>query len=431
MSVHVTMQEPVVVDVAPVNESTKKWGVCAVPRMWQMPDGSFILRVNGEQDTCFVDNLNQARNQYYLSNDLGDTWEHIPDGDSVVDMRVITGIEPPYIRLQNGNWAAIRRTIEPAAISNIPYLKTYPRPSLETISHSYRYADLPEEYKSADFVIYDHTGKEVSVCPLHLDAPELEVDVLCGAQYRDGKEILVKEYVPIPERLSRYTHLHSIVELKDGTLAGLVYGQNPDVPDRTYGIVYFAVSHDGGHTWTIRGTIGIRDTDVDFGYTEENSLAIAPDGSLLVVMRTEHCVPKEVERMTGTMYSRSADNGFTWTKPAAITDSSVTPHLVTLENGVIAFVYGRPGVHVRYSTDNGISWSEPHTVIGKTLEEFTAEGVEYMDCKYWNQDSYCNTFMFPISEDTVLLCYNDMKYDPGDGLEHRASLVRKIKFEKF
>ena len=134
--------------------------------------------------------------------------------------------------------------------------------------------------------------------------------------------------------------------------------------------------------------------------------------------------------MTGTMFSRSADNGFSWTKPVAITDSSVTPHLITLDNGVIAFVYGRPGVHVRYSTDNGSTWSEPHTVIGKTLEQFTAEGVEYMDCKYWLQDSYCNTFMYPVSEDTVLLCYNDMKYDSGDGLEHRASLVRKIRFEK-
>jgi len=420
----------VVVDVAPVNESTKKWGVCAIPRMWKIPDGSFILRVNGEQDTSFVNNLHQAANQYYRSADNGDTWIHLPNGEETVDMRCITGIEPVYTQLQNGNWVAIRRPHKPDEISGLKPLKTYQSASLETISHSYRYNDLPECCKAQELVIFDEDGNEIDAFPMHMDAPELEVGVLCGAQYRDGKAVLVQEYAPIPERLGSYTTLHGLTELLDGTLVGLVHGQHPYCADRTYGTVYLAASEDGGHNWYIRGEISVLDPEVAFGYTEENSMILAPDGSLIVVMRTEHCVPKEIEPRTSAMFSRSTDGGYTWEKPVPITDSSVTPHLVRLDNGIIAFVYGRPGVHVRYSTDSGHTWSEPYTVIGKTLEQFAAEGVDYMDCKYWNQDSYCNTFMYPISEDTVLLCYNDMKYDPGDGLEHRASLVRKIKFEK-
>lgn len=50
-------------------------------------------------------------------------------------------------------------------------------------------------------------------------------------------------------------------------------------------------------------------------------------------------------------------------------------------------------------------------------------------CKYWDQDTYANTSLYAVSEDTVLLQYNDMKYQTGDGLDHRATLVRKITFQ--
>ena len=53
-----------------------------------------------------------------------------------------------------------------------------------------------------------------------------------------------------------------------------------------------------------------------------------------------------------------------------------------------------------------------------------------MECKFWDMDTYANTLIEVLSEDTFLICYTDMKYQTGDGLNHRATLVRKITFRK-
>lgn len=35
-----------------------------------------------------------------------------------------------------------------------------------------------------------------------------------------------------------------------------------------------------------------------------------------------------------------------------------------------------------------------------------------------------------INNDTVLVLYNDLKYDEGDGIHHKAAFVRKITLKK-
>lgn len=84
-----------------------------------------------------------------------------------------------------------------------------------------------------------------------------------------------------------------------------------------------------------------------------------------------------------TLLCRSADNGYTWTKPEKVADSSVTPHVVALDDGIVLLIYGRPGVHFKISEDN-----------------------------------------------SVLVLYNNLKYDDGDGLRHKAAFVRKITVER-
>ena len=49
-----------------------------------------------------------------------------------------------------------------------------------------------------------------------------------------------------------------------------------------------------------------------------------------------------------------------------------------------------------------------------------------MDAKYGDTSSYSNTFVEKISENTVLILYNDMKYDCGDGKKHKATLARTV-----
>lgn len=48
-----------------------------------------------------------------------------------------------------------------------------------------------------------------------------------------------------------------------------------------------------------------------------------------------------------------------------------------------------------------------------------------MAAKYFDTSSYSNTFVEKLSENSVLVLYNNLKYDDGDGLRHKAAFVRK------
>ena len=80
--------------------------------------------------------------------------------------------------------------------------------------------------------------------------------------------------------------------------------------------------------------------------------------------------------------------------------------------------------------DNGVSWSSSYPIIGKTLSEELAAGKSYMAAKYSDTSSYSNTFVEKLSDNSVLVLYNNLKYDDGDGLCHKAAFVRKITAER-
>ena len=125
----------------------------------------------------------------------------------------------------------------------------------------------------------------------------------------------------------------------------------------------------------------------------------------------------------------SKDQGYTFSREKSIADSSVTPHVLCLEEGVV-IIYGRPGVHIVCSKDNGETFSSPVAVIGKTLTEELEGGKTYMQAKYTDTDSYSNTFIEKLSKDAFLILYTNLKYNPGDGLFHKATLVRKATIKK-
>ena len=53
-----------------------------------------------------------------------------------------------------------------------------------------------------------------------------------------------------------------------------------------------------------------------------------------------------------------------------------------------------------------------------------------MAAKYFDTCSYSNTFVEKLSDNSVLVLYNNLKYDDGDGLRHKAAFVRKITVER-
>ena len=108
----------------------------------------------------------------------------------------------------------------------------------------------------------------------------------------------------------------------------------------------------------------------------------------------------------------------------------MTPHVVSLADGIVLLIYGRPGVHFKISEDNGKTWSSSYPIIGKTLSEELYEGKSYMDAKYFDTTSYSNTFVEKLSDHSLLVLFNNLQYDDGDGKKHKAAFVQKITVTK-
>ena len=150
-----------------------------------------------------------------------------------------------------------------------------------------------------------------------------------------------------------------ILELANGDLLTLMYGYfKGDIGYR----VMIVKSTDKGKSWHYRATVASYDGDPnpelpgEFPGYSENSLTLLPNGQLLVMMRTQGShIPPDFRPMYA---SWSDDLGQTWTKPVPTKPHlmNIWPMLATLDNGVVACLYGRPGIHVAFSTDNGHTW---------------------------------------------------------------------------
>lgn len=168
----------------------------------------------------------------------------------------------------------------------------------------------------------------------------------------------------VKQSIFKNPYICSVTYLKDGTLAAVSCGQNPHVDDHYSGVAYLMISEDKGHTWTKRSIIA-ESIELPHGYTgdgHEVSMTVTQDDVLICAMRMDMSIIKEPY---GTAVAFSNDNGYTWSMPTIISDASVTPHVISLDNGVIALVYGRPGVHFKYSVDNGKTWSKSYSIIEK------------------------------------------------------------------
>ena len=114
--------------------------------------------------------------------------------------------------------------------------------------------------------------------------------------------------------------------------------------------------------------------------------------------------------------------------PILVYDSSVPPHIISISDALL-LIYGRHGVHIKYSVDRGESFSEPYSIIGKTLDEERSAGRSDYESKYKAPHSYCNTFWERISENEIIVLYNDLHYPDKNGAATKAAFVRKIKIE--
>ncbi len=431
MAFEVELGEKKLVFSAPVNDATKKWGVYCIPRLWKEPTGKLVVRLNGEVDSADPATRDAAPNLYFTSEDDGESWSLDGEGTAKYDSEVIQGNSSPYLRLADGSWIAVRNKMGCEQLKAKP-VKEFMFPNEGSFFGAFPAGSIPEECMGMDVVEYDETGQKINSQPLLLDFPEREI--ITETKAWDGGDGFKDIPVFVKPMHWSNPYISSLTLLPDGNICGIVCGQNSDVSDRFCGAVYLVASEDGGVNWKMRGIVAMGADEVPYGYGGdgfENSLALTDDGKLVCAMRMDVSVsPKGNSRFCETYVAISEDLGYTWTKPFPVAEASVTPQLVALDKNLLVLFYGRPGVHFKVSENGGRTWSEDFRIIGKNYTEARALGIPDSKSKYGDMESYSNVFVEKISSDSVLVCFNDMKYDEGDGVLHRAALVQKIKVKK-
>jgi len=171
-------------------------------------------------------------------------------------------------------------------------------------------------------------------------------------------------------RLASMYFWGGILPLSGDRAVGTMYGT---FADSTQWRSILISTDDGGHSWQFVSCIAGDKPSGHAGFTEPWVCQL-PDGRLLAVMRTAYAEPRILAQCW------SDDGGQTWTDPIAapgipgvgpeqrryttpdgrsvgFSAGNVSPALAVLDNGVLAMVYGRPGLKVALDAEGtGEHW---------------------------------------------------------------------------
>jgi len=435
MGIH--LEEPTIVMVAPPTEDAARWGVYQFPDIWQAENGDVFLRVNVGEDTYGSIGY-QAPGLYYVSRDGGNTWHEtpreqvdfspetvtLPNGEEVrfgrlrwvYHQRLFLCDDERYFRLSDLDLEPVAKWLSPNQYGEIA---------------CFRYSDLPE--RARRFEVYRRGPGETTWRERHgwLDFPEMLVSVAV----RSRLKLTDSDWVDVDAKVRVFSP-QGVLALPNGDLVCTVQSQLPAAMDRVFIAVYCLASTDGGRNWHVRGTVADQRELSYWGYGVErglgggeDSLILTPGGDLLCAMRTDLSAARGNR---ATMIARSADGGRTWSRPEPAAPSSVTPHLVPLDNGAIALVYGRPGVHLMLSGDDGGSWGNPVTLVGPTMDGLMAEarsngvedpiGIYVMSMR----DSCANVGVLRTGGNAFLVACSDFNHLDEQGRRRKAIKVQRV-----
>lgn len=393
----VELSKPVIVAMAP--PEAQGWGPYQFPGLSRLPDGRIQITFHIETDSATSYGLPRTR---AASADDGETWTLLPREAGAGGTAIS---ESPQLPLPNGDLLAVKRLNSKKASDLIlPEM-----PFAEAISYSnvvslYRVEDLKPEC-TAGWMLY------------RLPAGQTEWVEEQATVHLPGELRAQREGVLV------FAAFQEMYVAPDGALwavnsefreFGVIDGRS----QAKHGVIILR-SADNGKTWKLWGEIPyVGDPAADpmwadkrIGFTEP-VVNFMPDGSVLSLLRTQDgqgpYSPTPDGQGPGPSYwSRSTDNGKTWSRPAVFDQVGSGAQIRTLKNGVTLASYGKPGLYIRASTDPaGLRWQKRIT-----LTRFLAEG-----------DLGGNTCgcpaLLPLNDNTALLAYSE--------LNPKGILVRKV-----
>jgi len=395
----VEMAEPTVLTMGPPEEC--RWGFYQFPH-FARTEGGELAALCQVADDSHDDAGERHASPRFVTQDAGKTWEPLPADARLQQAKALRdGTEMTTM-------AGEKRPFRQLGISPVGRLRDHYGNEYDLFRHE----DLPADMRGFKFLVREPRGEAEEILGA-LDVPGLLVGACRLTHTSAGRVELEGNIRPLELELGSTQFL----ELPDGALLYAFGGRSEsDIRDGHLSPadsrIYLLASSDRGRNWEARSTIAHIPEQAPFGLYEQ-TLTRLPNGTLVCVMRSEEGGPPEDPR--NLWLATSKDNGSTWCTPRVLNHFGVEPELLTLENGMTAVSYGRPGVEIRFSSDgDGEQWSEPHVA-----RHGYGIGGMATTCGY--------TKLVATGPDRFLIIYSDFHHRDDDWVLRKAIKVREIR----
>jgi hypothetical protein len=400
MDVRIELLAPVTVVQA--SAEIRHWGPYQFPGLERLPDGKIQVSFQVGADSATAVGLPPMQ---AVSSDEGKSWTVLP---LAKDASGSVNCTQAPLRLANGEKIQIKM-LPPLMVDTSQQGPVDVLVSAEPVGEMGSYTSFTY-YRLADLPLAAREGWRLYRLAKDGAGP---VDEQATIRLPGELRYVTEGVLPPPwytgHRLLRAPDnavwaIGEICRLKDGKFSG------------KWGLTILR-STDHGHSFDLWGEIPYQPdpakdpkSAVRDGFTEP-CVQFMPDGSIVCFLRTTD------GNGVGPMYwSRSSDNGRTWSTPAVFDDLGVWPQALTLKNGVTLIAYGRPGLFVRATRDpGGNAWGprseivKPGQLMGDTC-------------------SYCA--LLPLADDTALIAYSEFNIPGPDGTPRKTIRARTIKVVK-